>query len=709
MSEQNPFLLPVEEYQRSINPIGDWLKQTAFYVSRMKGLPIEHCMQVIREKLKNKEIPVNNPTVLFYERGENEDRHKRTTTLSRYLKETIDEGHILAPTGTTYLHPSQKESHIVGLLDEGVANRKYYKKLSQKYEADGIGHLAIYYHNNQDSEKRTNNAVSGSFVANGSVIKNPTGHSTLTSMTRSMSSLSNASNERLIEGNRHYYSPQIMLNNVISIASEANYEQIEAAVKQFDLKYPTVDDVMNCLTRSSDLYWMDTLYVYKVRQFVETLDDVQRAAVVYTGDLYHLRQLNDAAIREFLRTLGRIPAQGVVDEDPVSVIRKTDELVVNYAHQVCITLMEGRGKEYEKMPLEVVQTLAAVCKNIVKTIEIYRPLLKAFFLTKNAPCTIATIQSQIRRSVVLSDTDSTMFAVDHWVEWYFGDLRFTQEAYGIAGAVMYMATQSIGHILAQFSANMNVERKRLFTLSMKPEYVFPVFAQTSVAKHYYTCTKVKEGNVWKDIKMEIKGVHLKDSSIETELVQESSEIMEEILRTVMAGNKISIFNHLKRLADRERYLISAIQNNDLRYMKRTKIKDKSAYSKGPEQSPYQFYQMWQECFESKYGPTQPPPYTALRIPVNLKNKTQLKEWLSSIEDRDTASKIGIWLEKNNKKTLTSIPLPMDVLRSKGVPKELIPIMDTKRVILALTKSRRIVLESLGYFPKTDFLIHELGY
>lgn len=708
MTKQNPFLLPVDEYTRNINPIGDWLKQSALYISRIKNLPYEHCVQVLKSKVESGEIAFRNPQVLFYERGDNGDRHRRLAPLRTYLKETLDQGHILVPTGTTYLHHTQQESHIVGFLDEGVANRSKYKKLSQKYGSEGNIALKIYYHNNQDAEKRTNNAVSGNFVAEGSVINNPTGHSTLTSMTRSMSSLSNASNERLIEGNRHYYTPQIALNNLISIVSITDQELITSTVEHFGLAYPNVDQVMKCIHRSTDLYFIDRKAMEMIRDFVQTLTPAECAAVVYTGDLYHLKEFNDGFIREMVRRFSRVPESNQF-EDPVEIIKGTDELIVNYAHQVAIDIVEGIGKDYSKLLPEKVQIVAGICKNIETAIDYYRPLLKAFFLTRNAPCTIATIQSQIRRSVVLSDTDSTMFSVDSWVEWYFGELRFTPEAYGVAGSVMFMATQCIAHILAQFSANMNVEKKRLFTLSMKPEYVFPVFAQTSVAKHYYTCMKVKEGHVFRDIDMEIKGVHLKDSSIDTGLIKEGSALMEKILRTVMSGKKIEIIPYLKELSQREQELIHAIRNNDLRYMKRTKIKDKSAYSKGPELSPYQFYLMWEECFEKKYGPAPPPPYTALRIPVQLKNRTQITEWLAGMEDREVATRLAEWIKKFNKKTMTSIPVPMDLCVAQGLPLELQSIMDMKRIILALTKSRRIVMESLGVFAKSEQLFHEMGY
>jgi hypothetical protein len=100
-----------------------------------------------------------------------------------------------------------------------------------------------------------------------------------------------------------------------------------------------------------------------------------------------------------------------------------------------------------------------------------------------------------------------MFSTDEWVLWYFGKLDFSQRGFAISGAVMFLSTQCIAHCLAILSGNMGVAEENLYTLSMKPEFVFPVFVQSPVAKHYFTARLVEEGNVYPDIRMEIKGVH----------------------------------------------------------------------------------------------------------------------------------------------------------------------------------------------------------
>lgn len=705
---KNAFLLDPSEYNRSLDPIGDWMKQSALYASKMLGRPYEQCLEHLRKKLKSKAIRPKNPTVVYYQREDNGDKFKKTIPLHGYIQDVLQNGEILAPTFTTYLHPDVKKSLIVDFMDDNVRLRTKFKKMSQSYEASGVLALSKYYNQAQDGAKRDNNACSGGFVAEGVIISNKSAHSTLTSMTRSMSSLSNASNERLIEGNRHYHTVEITLNNLISIVKETDSDTIGEAVRHYGLRYPSVEDVMDCVRRSTTPYWSDRRHMRDIQDFVEKLTPEERASIVYTGDLYHLRVLNESFIRNLLTDLSQRGSDTAL-EDPVGMIHSTDEAIVNFVHQICISVVEGIGKDYSKISKEKQCIVANTCKAVEAAVDKYRLLFKAFFLTKNSPATIATIPFMTRRSVVLSDTDSTMFSVDNWVLWYFGRMEYSDEEYAVGGAVSYIATQAIAHLLAIFSANMNVEKKRLFTLAMKPEYVFPVFAQTSVAKHYYTCMKVKEGNVYKSPKFEVKGVHLKDSSVPVNLIEAGSATMKSILDDIQKAKKISIYDKIMEVAGIEREIIDSLYRGEVKYLKRIRIKEASSYSQGPEQSNYAYYTLWERCFAPEHGSCAKPPYGAVRIPLDLDRRSKLSPWLESISGSQTGRFLAEWVKEKEVSGLSSIAIPIDHCVSKGVPEELKKAMDVRRIVLALTKAQRNVLESLGYFPKKDRMIIDLGY
>lgn len=710
---KNNFLLDPDQYKQELSPLQDWMQQTAWHASKVTGKPYEACLAHLQKKLKANQVPMSDPMVTFFYRKENGDRDKGAVHLTRYLGKAVKSGNIIAPTATTYLHPEIKSSLIVGYVDFNKMMRSKLKKTSQKYEFEGNDDLYLFYHNGQDNKKRTNNAVSGCFVAEGSVIQNKTGHSTLTSITRSIASLSNASNERILAGNRHYYKPSIVLNNIVSTCSNTDYVILAEALTTFQLKLPSVEDTIACIRHSTDLYYKDTKKTNEIRAFVEKLNALERAAFVYTGDLYHIRELNPEFMRTFITDLSRRGDTTQV-EDARKKIHAFNEQIVNFAHQVNITMMAGKGKDYDTLTDEEACILHNTCKNIADAIDKYKLFIRAFLLTNNHPPNVAQIQNMIRRAVVLSDTDSTMFSVDDWVNWYFGNIVFNDDSYAVAGSMMFMATQSIAHILACFSSNMNVEKKRIHTLAMKPEYVFPVFAQTSVAKHYFTAMLVKEGSVYSKIKMEIKGVHMKDSTVPGNIIKDAADEMERIIVDVMEGRGADLEGILRKTVDVEQEVIRSLLSGETTYFKRIKIKDRASYKLGAEKlkegdvdkTNFRHFTCWEKCFAPIYGIQPPPPYSAISIPLNLPTKTAVLTWLAGLEDQGFANRFADWLKSNNMSRVGQLHLPIEFCQNNGIPKELIPVLDSKRIVLTLTRSFRNIIEAHGYFSKPEMLISE---
>lgn len=703
------FLKPLEYYQRNVDPVTQYIQQNAYYLSKMTGDSTRDCRSFIIESVKAGEFEgVKDPTVTFFERGDNYDREVVELSLSQYLKEVKKNSEILAPTFTSYVNEAHEVSILSEFTDANAKTRGVAKKLSQKAKAAGDMATYINEDNRQDNMKRTNNSVSGAFNSNGNVLQNPTAHSTLTSITRTLASLSNASNEKIISGNRHYRSPDITLFNIVSICANLDRQEFTEILNKYKLYIPTVYDCMSVITYSTNLYWRSHTAMQPIVQMIKSLDDVERAAFVYIGDLYHIRKYNENFVRNFIKQLSRKVTDKKV-ENARQVLSKIDEQVVNYAHQVCLETMRGKGKNYSLLNDAQADCVAATALNICDTVDEYRDFINAIFLTDSLPPSTAFIPSMIRRCVVLSDTDSTMFSIDEWVLWYFGKLDFSEEGFAVAGSIMFIATQCIAHILGIFSANMGVARDKIFRAAMKPEFCFPVFGQTPVAKHYYTIQLIKEGNVWPEAENEIKGVHLKSSASPKETIKSAHQHMRYICDTVMQGKGIKLTSSLVRLATIERDIQKSLVSGKVNYYKSTTIKPDTAYQLGPEESPYQHYIFWNEVFAPKYGPCEDPTYLAIKIPTKLNNKTKIAQWIDSIEDEDFAQRMLGWIRRKSKDSLNTIYISKSYAFSKGIPPEVVSVIDYKKIILDLTITERLVLESLGYYPKQDWLLSECGY
>ncbi len=205
--------------------------------------------------IKSKEHDIINPVVTYTERQPNGDREKKSSSLSAYIYSNIKENRIFAPTFTTYIHPSEKRSLLVDYVQDNISARYKEKLAAFKAKEAGNIELATIKGIEQTNRKLANNALSGAHVSASTPLYNKSAHSTLTSVTRTTASFGNANNEKLISGNRHYWSSHIVINNIISIISQSDLERIRNTVDRYNLVYPTVEQTMNVVLYSTHLYW----------------------------------------------------------------------------------------------------------------------------------------------------------------------------------------------------------------------------------------------------------------------------------------------------------------------------------------------------------------------------------------------------------------------------------------------------------------------
>jgi hypothetical protein len=342
--------------------------------------------------------------------------------------------------------------------------------------------------------------------------------------------------------------------------------------------------------------------------------------------------------------------------------------------------------------------LAATVFQKQDLIERYSDFIDAFWVTENLPSSVFAVPSIVRRGVLTSDTDSTIFTVQSWVEWQHGHVMFNEEAVATANGLVYIASQLVRHILATLCGNMGVEQKQILRLEMKNEFYFPVFALTSRAKHYYAYRGAQEGVVFTEMKPEIKGVALRSSAISAEIIKLAHQTMFSNMDTIMRGEKISLTNVVRRVATIEREVLDEVANGSFEYFRRTSIKERSAY-KAENGGNYQHYELWQYAFAQKYGDAPEPPYQAVAVSMMTDRPRRFEEWLTGLEDQEIANRIREWCKKNNKNFIGSFMMPMVNLIAHGVPKEVSAAVDVRSLIAQLMESFYLILEGLGVYAR----------
>lgn len=701
----NPFVKNKSEYTRDINVLQHYLNDSATYLNLMTGKSLEECKRFISTNLKRDgKFPFVDPKVECFIRKDNGDREKVTTTLNTYLTEVIKDKEIIAPTFTTYVNPSNLQSLLSIYIDANVKARSVAKKAMFAAEAAGDMNTYNVKKIEQTNKKLANNAISGAHVSPSNPFYNPTAHSTLTSNCRSTAGYGNANNEKLLSGNRHYWSHHIVLNNIVSIVAHSDYTKLANTMAKWNLVYPTVQDTMDCITYSTKLYWWETTFLKKIEDLVERLNPLQRAAFVYTGDLYHIKKLNNDFVKNFIGKLSK-KITGT-HPDPDKQIKEADEAHLNLAHQICTEETKGIGKKYTDIKDKpAYHTLALTVLNIETVITEYADMIKTFFVTNNLPASMAYFPESIRRSALTGDTDSTIFTVQDWVMWYKGCVSFDDEAISIAATMIFLSSATITHILAIMSANFGIEEKRLHQIEMKNEFKFDVFVPTQLGKHYFATIGCQEGNVFAKRKMEIKGVYLKSSNAPKIINTTAEAMMKEIMETVIRGEKISIMKYLKQVADIEREIIASIKRNEITYLRTGSIKDAASYTKEASLSPFQNHVFWNTVFGPDYGLMDNPPYPTMKISLTTDSTVKMKKWILSMPNRTFAQRLEKYLMENSKTNISTLNIPMQVLSTRGIPTEVVDVIDYRRIVTDIVKIFYLLLECLGFYSMEDKVQH----
>lgn len=695
-----------EEYKRNLNIVDAYVDQIGYFLAKQTAKPYDYCRDYVQKNIKpDGKFPLKNPRVLMLQRAKNGDRNQREDTFLGYIDFVIQKQLILVPTFTVYLNPNQRKSMLAEYIVNNMKLRKVHKKL--KFDALMLEDEAteVLHDNIQNSLKIKNNSLSGAHSSPSTPLYNKSSHSTLTSTCRISTSYANANNEMFLMGNRHYWSHQTVINHLIVCGLYTNFMTLQAAMEKYNIHVPTTDDVMECITYSSDLYWKSQYLTDNIRAFVDKMTALEKAAFVYIGDLYHLAKHNPDLVRNFLTDLPKMATYSLPLAEAKKIVRSAVGDLVTTATLVCSKITNGRiltGKDsMEELDPEGFGIVAASIRDMDLVLTSYKELIVGLWRPDTLTQSIAVVPNIIRRAVVTSDTDSTIFTNQHWTRWMSPGALFSETAYNTGYATTFLVSQTVRHKLAMMSANLGFITEHIHQISMKNEYYFPVFSLTSQAKHYFACRSAQEGNVLPKLQTEIKGVHLRDSTAPSHVTETLKKYIESIMETLMGRGDMTIEEVLMPVANIELDIINDIKSGGFRYMKSMQIKDLNSYVQKEEAANYQHYMFWNAVFAPKYGDAPEPPYQAIKVSVDLDNRTKVNAWLEQMEDKELAMRIAHWVRTNNKTNITTFVLPLLNLQAQGVPVEIRNAINLRKLVRNISSPFYLILESLGLFILND--------
>lgn len=700
----NIFLKKLEDYKRNIDPVNHYIAQAAFYVHKIKGVGIAEAAEIVKDKLRKSKL--KNPVVTFNERDDDtEDVSRKTTSLLQYIKRNTADDRIMVPSFTSYYHPSIKKSFLSSYTSNNVDLRNADKEKMYAWRAEGNSTLENMYNNLQKTRKIKNNAVSGGLGSSATSLFMPSGHYTLTSMTRTATSIANAVAETMIAGNRLYLSERITMNHIVYLAHKTNKARIRGLIDKYNLHVPTADEIVTIIIRSSENMWQNRPFVGKIKEFLLKLDSEELVNIAYSNDLYHMRLFNDALFRDIVNNINE--SRRNVVEEPVAFLQTCDWFIINAVrHRFVSELRKYKKIDYKKMDPVLVDKMASVAAVMSRRFEELEDLFSEFFRQDTIPPSISRMRDSLRKVTVLSDTDSTCATYQEWVEWLYGDIVFSDETIGATAVVMTITSQVIEHHLKQYAANLGIPPENRKNISYKGEFFWATMTPMSVSKHYYADPLVQEGAVFQDTELERKGVNLISSNIPVELQTVLIDMMKDINTTVRDNKKLDIDKYIDIVTGIEKDIVDSLAECKTTFLMGVSIKEANVYKNGkttPHKTNYFHYMFWEDVFADRYGAATPPPYLGRKLPTTLSSTKRMKDFIATL-DSDMQERFNSILKKTEKDNIGNMVLPAAVVDNTGIPSELSSVIDVNRVVNDICKPFYMVLESIGIFKKPDDIL-----
>lgn len=707
--ENNEQLLykDLDDIDVSINPVRDYINHAITYLIKRCGITKEEAKQKIKTILKNKSVRV--PNLKFKHKQSNGDMVVETMPITDYIKDIRANNEIIVPSFTAYYSPNKLKSVHAEFMQHNVRQRSKFKKEAFRLKQEGDIEKSEYNNIMQKTMKIFNNSLSGAYSSKSSVLRNPSAHYTLTSITRCLSSIGNSVSESFLAGNKHFRNANNVYNYISAVLSSIDKNRVEIALKKYNLAIPTVEHIMDNIETCSKWYWNDETVIRDIRDYVSKLDDSDRAIVLYTNNFWDIARLNQDLIRDFMSKITKKCCEPMSD---VSFLIKLPEDILTLTKIICSDDVKGKNLDLSSLQgTELGNILGSTAKNIVTQLYTINYLFHTFFLTNILPIDIARIKDMLRDVIVLSDTDSTCATYDKWVKWYFGKEMAGQDGINIASVIMTLNSRAIDHALKILGKCMNIPKDRIELLKMKNEFYWQVFTTgANVNKHYFANTLIQEGNVFKEPELELKGVHLIASTANQEYVSKIHNMMREINQEISHGRELCLLKYIKMIANMEREIINRIEQGDISVYKLDKIKDAKSYKVSDiKMSPYVYHLLWKEVFSDKYGYPGEPQYTAIKFPTTLDTKIRTINFVNNIDDIEIREKLKAYMVKYNKDMIGSFKLPLTIVGSKGVPIELIGCVNKTRIVMDNLNVGYKLLESIGFFKKSEALLIDMGY
>lgn len=701
------------EFVRDRRPLTGWKDSNADMLRRRypKATPQQidgFLNDLIKERMKS-------PMVTFRHYEEEGRPVVKSLPLHVFWQRMVG-NNIFTPSGSVYMRPEVKQSRLRISIRSGIENRNKFKKIYLEQREAGNKREEEFYDNKQQSEKVSNNSVIGSQNTLYSATSSRPNFNSVTSVSRLCVKQGYTFSERLMAGNILLLDEDDVLTYCQQHILHADPEYV-SVLRAYNLAVPTIEETAG--------YFMRNLRKYKYRPnlekitaYLELLTEDERSLVFYAGCLANLCDKNDAQMRSVFDDILNYENVDGSDID-LKNCPKYDKALVN---MLLVTEHEDFGYHPEtnkKLTLNDAmeinpsgaQKFMAKVRHATQAYERHQRLFK-LLITMNITTLNLHRSEQLGREVVpISDTDSNVFTTQNFVAWYCDGKMFSRKAEQSSSQVVYIVTKAVRHFLGFLCRGCQVDNADVLNIEMKNEFSIPVMVMSLIAKHYIMWSDNQEGKVLPEIRLDLKGVQLRNSAVPKFIRTRFRSYLDMFYEELTKYGDIEANQLLRDPADLEHHLYTTLSSGDATMLPNTSINNKEDY-KIPSSSSYYYYELWQHVFAPAFG-DMPIPGKAYKVYLhNGKNFTKTPKLMAIIKDYDIGvyNRLISYLKSTDKDDLAYFLIPQFFDKT---PDLFLKLMDMRRTINDNMKSYYVFLESLGISTNsldnnslvTDFFAH----
>lgn len=665
-----------KNYKANRDMLGAQHQLAANYLSKYYNWDASEALEMMQQIFIPQENGFKEAKFKVFRKDKYGDRYPDELYAREFFELVETNNWHLSPSLVAYINTLDEQSiNSIG-TEEFIEFRRLYKKKRSGVPKES--ELWAAYNEFQNALKIFNNAQSGGMSSSGTPLFNKSGHTTLTSTCRVVTSTANLVNERLITGNRLLLNLHKTIELFNSTLVFVDRDKIKAVVKKYNMAHPTVGHVMDMVRHCSAYYFRSPSNMMIIQDYVESLRPLERTIILCTMDLRGLYVTNTDLMKRFFNEWCHVP------EVPADAVLENLTAPSNDDYKNLATTKLPKGAS--KLQMAHLNTYH------LEVEERWSDFIEAFMKASTPPPGLFSVKDLVRESVVTSDTDSSIYSVDAVVDDY---VPVGQTTIPFNGVLTYFIRSIAVDQHARLSTNMNVAPKFRFRLNMKNEYLFSAYVTTTMSKHYYALQLMVEGVLNNHPELELKGVHLKGIKIAQKVRDFTQKLMRQVLDAIYNRKTLCAATLLADVGDLERELVANLEEGGWLWLKKDTIKAKEVYA-NPDSSIYFYHELWQEGFSHKYGKVDAIPYKAYKVNLDVQNRTQVNALLESLTDPTMKEAVTRLIGDGT--SLSTLYVPTDLIqRIGGIPVEFRPFIDTRGILAQNLKSIYAILESLGLY------------